>query len=177
MSVESLFLEFSAGKLIEFMSRIETCTGKLTEDQIWARGHANENAIGNLIVHLNGNVRQWILAALAGDQDHRDRDAEFAALSGPPVSQLLANLRETIQRAGDVIRALKTAQLTRIYEIQNYEVSGVDVVFHVVEHFAQHTGQIVFATKMLTAEDMGFYRHLSGATHPAPGPKTSGGKP
>jgi uncharacterized damage-inducible protein DinB len=167
MTVESLFLEFSAEKLTQLTSRIEACLTKLTAGQIWARGRANENAIGNLVLHLGGNVRQWIVASLAGEIDNRDRDGEFAAQGGPAAPELAAGLRDTVEKAVKIIRALDTARLTRIYEIQNYPVSGVDVVYHVVEHFSQHSGQIIFATKMLTGEDMGFYRHLSSATHPA----------
>jgi uncharacterized damage-inducible protein DinB len=160
MSVESLFLKFSADKLTQFADRIETCVGKLSDDQIWARGHESSNAIGNLMLHLNGNVRQWIIGALGGTPVERDRDSEFAARGGitPP-------LRETVQQAAQVISSLTTEQLTRTYEIQNYPVSGVEAVYHVVEHFAEHTGQIIFATKLLTGEDLGFYRHLSSPQH------------
>ena len=160
MSVESLFLECSVEKLEEFTGRIEVCLGKLSDDQIWARGSGNENAIGNLVLHLTGNVRQWILSGLGNNPDHRDRGSEFDAHGGSTAAELLAALRDTVSEATRIISGLNTAQLTRMYEIQKYPVSGVEAVYHVVEHFAQHTGQIIFATKMLTGEDLGFYRHL-----------------
>ena len=166
MSVESLFLECAADALLEHLGRIETCLGKLTEDQIWARGHENENAIGNLALHLTGNVRQWILAGLGGAPDQRARDAEFAARGGSAATEMAGNLRATVESAVEVIRRLSTSQLTEIHEIQKYSVSGVYVVLHVVEHFAQHTAQIIFATKMLTQADLGFYRHLSAPSQP-----------
>ena len=160
-SVESLFLECSADALLTHLSRIETCLGKLNEDQIWARGHESENAIGNLALHLNGNVRQWILSGLGGEPDNRVRDAEFAARGGVKAPELAANLRATVEGAAGVIRRLTTDELTQIHVIQNYTVTGVYAVLHVVEHFAQHTAQIIFGTKMLTGTDLGFYRHLS----------------
>jgi uncharacterized damage-inducible protein DinB len=160
MSVESLFLECAVKKLREFYARIEVCLEKLSEEQIWARGQTNENAVGNLALHLTGNVTQWIIASLGGDPDHRDRDSEFDARAGFTAAQLSGKLRDTIERASAIIAGLTTDQLTRTYVIQNYQVSGVEVVFHVVEHFAQHTGQIIFATKMLTGTDLGFFRHL-----------------
>jgi len=160
MSVESLFLEFSVGKLRQFASRIEVCLGKLNEDQIWARGHENENAIGNLVLHLAGNVSQWILGPLGGIAVERDRDSEFAARGGATGAQLAP----IVDQATAIIAGLKTDQLTATYTIQNYPVTGVDIVYHVVEHFAQHTAQIIFATKMLTAEDLGFYRHLGNSS-------------
>lgn len=161
MSVESLFLESSAEVLLEHLGRIETCLRKLTDDQIWARGHENENAVGNLVLHLTGNVRQWILSGLGGAPDNRFRDAEFAARQGPASAELAGNLRAAVEGAVEVIRHLSTEQLIAIHEIQNYRVSGVYAVLHVTEHFAQHTGQIIFGTKMLTGTDLGFYRHLS----------------
>ena len=165
MDVQSLFLQFSADKLRQFVERIEVCLANLNQDQIWARGHANENAIGNLALHLAGNVRQWIISSLGDDPDSRDRDSEFASRGGINGTELTRNLRTTVERASQIISGLNTAQLTRMYEIQQYPVSGVEIVYHVVEHFAQHTGQIIFATKMLTAEDLGFYRHLSEPAH------------
>ena len=170
MSVESLFLQFSAEKLRQFTDRIEVCLGKLNEDQIWARGGENQNAIGNLVLHLAGNVGQWILSSLGGCPLRRDRDGEFAARGGFTAAELSSSLRDTVEQAAQIISALTTEQLTRAYEIQNYQVSGVEAVYHVVEHFAEHTGQIIFATKMLTGEDMGFYRHLSNPAHREPVP-------
>jgi uncharacterized damage-inducible protein DinB len=170
MNVESLFLEFSTAKLLQFTGRIEVCLDKLTEAQIWTRGGQNQNAIGNLALHLNGNVRQWIVTTLGNEPFARDRDSEFNASEGHTAADLGKTLRQTIEEAVQVISGLDTDRLTRTYEIQNYRVSGVEVVYHVVEHFAEHTGQIIYATKALTGEDMGFYRHLrtTGQSEQAP---------
>jgi uncharacterized damage-inducible protein DinB len=165
MSVESLFLKSVVDKLEEYRGRIETCLSRLDEEQIWARGGENENAIGNLVLHLCGNVRQWIFSSLGGHTMDRDRDSEFDARGGFTAAQLSHKLSETIDSATAIIATLTTEQLTRTYEIQIYKVSGVEAVFHVVEHFAHHTGQILFATKMLTRADLGFYSHLRGSTH------------
>jgi uncharacterized damage-inducible protein DinB len=163
MSVESLFLQFSVDKLKQFTDRIEICLKTLTEDQIWARGGENENAIGNLALHLTGNVRQWIVTSLGNDPVKRDRDSEFSARGGRSSTELATTLRYTVDQAAHIIAGLSTDQLTRTYEIQSYVVSGVEVVYHVVEHFAEHTGQIIFATKMLSGSDLGFYGHLRNA--------------
>ena len=160
MSVESLFLEASVATLRQLCNRIEVCLGRLTGDQIWARGHENENAIGNLALHLGGNVRQWIISSLDDKPDHRDRDKEFDVRGGFTAAELSSRLRETVESAVAVTAGLTAEQLTQTYEIQKYRVSGVEVVLHVVEHFAEHTGQIIFATKMLTGTDLAFYAHL-----------------
>lgn len=163
--VETLFLKFSTDKLKQFEERIEVCLEKLTEEQIWARGHENENAVGNLVLHLAGNVTQWILGPFGGIADKRDRDGEFAARGGVAAETLAGKLRTTVDRAADIVGRLTSEQLTQQYTIQNYPVSGLEAVYHVVEHFGQHTAQIIFATKMMTQKDMGFYRHLSAAAH------------
>jgi hypothetical protein len=160
MSVEAMFVTFSVGKLRQFTERIEVCLGKLNEQQIWWRGHENENAIGNLVVHLAGNLGQWILAPLGGVEMERDRDAEFEARGGADARQLAAKLRAVVDQATQIIEGLRTEELTQMYTIQNYRVSGVDAVYHAVEHFAQHTAQIIFVTKMATGDDLGFYGHL-----------------
>jgi uncharacterized damage-inducible protein DinB len=165
VTVESLFLKFSVDKLRQFEQRIDVCLAKLSEDQIWARGNQNENAVGNLALHLAGNVGQWILGPLGGVDIQRDRDGEFAARGGIGAKLLAERLHAVVEQATGIIAALGTEQLTRTYTIQNYPVTGLDAVYHVVEHFAQHTAQIIFATKMLTQDDLGFYRHLGSAAH------------
>lgn len=140
------------------MERIEDCLARLTPEQIWARGGESENAVGNLVLHLCGNVRQWILSGV------RQRDEEFAARGGIGAEELAARLRETIQEATAVLESLPLERLTERVRIQNYDVTVLEAIYHVVEHFSGHTGQIIFATKLFTGNDLGYYRHLSAPT-------------
>ena len=158
-----VFLDFSARKLRQLASRIETCLGELNEEQVWARGGENENAIGNLVLHLCGNVRQWIVAGVGGRPDVRERDAEFAARGAPGIPELSQRLRTTVADAVAVFDAVTPERLAEHVAIQQYDVGVLEAIYHVVEHFSMHTGQIVFATKMLTGADLGFYRHLRTA--------------
>jgi uncharacterized damage-inducible protein DinB len=169
-SLDRLFLDYSTKKLRQLAERIETCLGKLNSDQIWARGSDQENAVGNLVLHLSGNVRQWIVSCVGGAPDVRERDAEFAARGGAPGSELAAKLRGTVDEAVAVIERLTAERLAARIVVQKYDMSVLDAIYHVVEHFSAHTGQIIFATKMLTSEDLGFYRHLR--TTAAHGEKT-----
>ena len=162
VSVESEFLNFSADKLAELIERIETCVAKLTPEQVWARSSSNQNAVGNLLLHLNGNVRQWILHAIGGQADLRQRDAEFAAREGADAAQLLARLRTTVQEAVALLHALPPARLLEDTRTQGYENTVLAAIYHVVEHFAGHTFQIILLTKQFTGEDLGFYAHLNG---------------
>jgi uncharacterized damage-inducible protein DinB len=161
MSNEAEFLKFSCEKLTQLRGRIETCVAKLTPEQIWTRGAANENAVGNLVLHLAGNVRQWIICGVGGAEDRRDRDSEFSARSG---EHALERLQATVEEAVAVIAALPHARLAERKTIQkHYEVTVLEAIYHVVEHFSMHTGQIIFATKLLTGEDLGFYGYLKSA--------------
>jgi hypothetical protein len=162
MSLESIVVAFSADKLDQMCGRIETCLDKLTPEQIWTRGHENENAAGNLVLHLAGNVRQWILHGVGGQPDHRQRDTEFAARE-LDVVELKRRLRSTVDEAVTVIRAVPPAKLCEPRTIQKYDVTVIEAILHVVEHFSLHAGQIMFITKFLTGQDLGFYAHLRTA--------------
>lgn len=156
-----MFLDYSAKKLEEYQSRIETCLNLLSEDQVWARGRENENAAGNLVLHLCGNVRQWIVSGAGGLPDARDRDSEFSAKGGIPVGELVVRLRAVVQEAVGVLSRVSAERLQERLVIQNYPVTVLEAIYHSVEHFSMHTGQIIFITKLLTGSDLGFYRHLS----------------
>jgi hypothetical protein len=167
MTVEEIFLAEAGNKLGENLSRIETCVPKLAPDVLWARGSENENAVGNLLLHLEGNVRQWILSGIGGAAARRDRPAEFAARSGPGGAALLATLRGTVNEAIGVIRALPHARLNEAVTIQGYDTTVLAAIFHVVEHFSGHTYQIILMTKHATQEDLGFYGYLNATGHKA----------
>jgi uncharacterized damage-inducible protein DinB len=164
-SAENVFLEFSGDKLRQLTARIESCVTKLSPDQVWARQGSNQNAVGNLLLHLAGNVRQWIVCAVGGAPDERDRDSEFSALAGISGPKLLDRLRTTVEEAIKVISGLPPKRLSERVSVQGYDVTVLEAVYHVVEHFSQHTGQIIFATKLLTGEGLDFYRHLHSAAH------------
>jgi Protein of unknown function (DUF1572) len=167
MTAESEFLSFSVAKLLQLMGRIETCVEKLNPDQLWKRGGDNQNAVGNLLLHLNGNVRQWILHGVGGQPDQRERDAEFAAQSGtgPDAgrAKLLADLRATVMQVIDVIRTLPPARLTESIHPQGYDVTVLTAIYTAVEHFSGHAFQIILLTKLFTGEDLGFYAHLTSS--------------
>src|SRR5437879_5364779 len=155
MSLEAVFLQYSSDKLGQLCGRIETCLDKLTPEQIWLRHGQNENAVGNLALHLAGNVRQWIVGAVGGEPDVRERDREFAARGGVAPAELKERLRSTVDRALAVIRSLPHSRLADRVTIQGYNVTVLEAIYAVVDHFSGHTGQIIFATKFLTGEDLG----------------------
>jgi len=161
MTIETQVLNYCADKLNQLCGRIETCLAKLTPEQVWMRGAETQNAAGNLVLHLTGNVRQWILTGVGGAPDNRDRDAEFAARDGITPEELSRRLKQVVDAAVAIIRTLPADQLLARVTIQGHDVSLLEAILHVTEHFSGHTSQIIFITKMVTGEDLGFYSYLS----------------
>jgi hypothetical protein len=158
----ALFLKFSRHKLLkEYWPRLRTCVEPLTQEQIWRRPNPACNSIGNLILHLNGNVTQWVVAPFNQQEDKRDRPAEFAAEGGLTAAELLEKLDATMEQARAVLMRLTEQDLLASYEIQGYHVYGLDAVYQVVEHFGLHYGQISYITKSLSGKDLGFYKELN----------------
>lgn len=162
LNTSTLFLEFSRRKLLEhYWPRLRACVESLSDEQVWWRPNGSSNSIGNLLLHLNGNVGQWLVASFNRMEDRRDRPVEFNAQGGISGAALLARLATTMQQASEVLSRLTEADLLAPFEIQGYHVTGLDAVYQVIEHFGLHYGQILYITKMLRSEDLGFYRDLS----------------
>jgi uncharacterized damage-inducible protein DinB len=147
--------------LREYWPRLREAVAPLTQEQVWWRPNEASNSIGNLLLHLNGNVGQWLVASFNKFDDRRDRPAEFAAQSGLTAAELLARLEATLDEAGKVLARLTIDELLAPCEIQGYRTHGLDAVYHVVEHFGMHYGQILYIAKNLTGKDLGFYKELN----------------
>jgi len=141
----------------EYLPKIERCLEQLNDDQIWWRANSESNSIGNLVLHLCGNARQWIIAGLAGQTDNRQRDAEFAQTDVIPRSELREILRTTLAEVEAVITSLDPETLLEKRLIQGKEVEILHALFHVTEHFSMHVGQVIYITKLLSASDLHFY--------------------
>ena len=141
----------------DYLPKIERCLEKLTDEQIWWRPNEESNSIGNLILHLCGNARQWIICGVGGQPDHRNRDAEFAQRGIIARDELLTLLRTTLSEVETTLRTLDPSILLEHRPIQGNDDDLLEAIFHVTEHFSMHTGQIILLTKQLTATDLRFY--------------------
>jgi uncharacterized damage-inducible protein DinB len=167
MSTQALtdeFIRVSRHELRQRLLRIEYCLEKLTLEQIWSREHEIENSVGNLVLHLCGNIRQWIISGVAGAADNRDRDAEFSRREPMGAGELAKRLRETVEEASEILAELTPGELLGKRKIQVYHLTVLNAVYHVVEHFGEHTGQIMCATKRMLGEDLNFYGYLKDAS-------------
>jgi uncharacterized damage-inducible protein DinB len=158
--VTTEFINQSIYRIEKNTPKIIKCLDQLTEDQIWMRPNEVSNSIGNILLHLCGNIRQYAVSALGDQPDIRERDKEFSAQGGYTKEQLMKKLSDTLQEAITVMRTTDEVRLMKIYPVQGFTYSGIGIVVHVTEHYSHHTGQIIFWTKQLTGADLGFYSHV-----------------
>ncbi|MDB4890123.1 MAG: hypothetical protein JWL61_1978 [Gemmatimonadetes bacterium] len=167
MDIAAQFLERSRHYLAsEYPKKIQLCLDTLPADALWRRTDAGSNSIGNLLLHLEGNIRQWIVSSVGGAPDQRQRSTEFAATEGADAATLFAALRSTLDAADAVIAGLSVDDLASRRTIQGRDVSVFDAVYHVVEHFSLHTGQIILLTKQLAPGAVQFYEDAGGLAIP-----------
>ena len=143
--------------LQEYFPKIKACFDELSDEDIWWRAHETDNSIGNLILHLSGNIRQWIISGIGGAPNVRDRPKEFAERGPIPKSELLKKFENTLLEANRVLEKFDLSNLLQVRRIQKWDVTCLDAISHVVEHVAQHMGQIMYITKLRKGNDLKFF--------------------
>lgn len=164
MEIPALFVQQSREYFGEYLAKIETVIAPLTVEQVWWRPNEASNSIGNLMLHLAGNVRQWMVGGVGKDDVTRDRAREFATREMVPVATLVAELRGAVDEAVAVLDRLNLECLADRRQIQRFDTNVLGAIYHVVEHFSMHTGQIIMLAKMQTAKDAGFYKLRADGT-------------
>lgn len=153
----SSFLDFARKRLIEQnWPNLRAAVEQLTDEQVWWRPNEASNSIGNLLLHLNGNMGQLVLVPFHGAEDNRNRPLEFKPEEQPSGTELLQRLGATMQLTDQILARLTADDLLATYTIRGVQISGIALVFRFAEHFALHYGQILYITKTLTATDLGF---------------------
>lgn len=153
----------------EYPAKIRIALEALPEEDVWWRPNEVSNSVGNLLLHLAGNIRQWVVHGLGGVPDRRRRRDEFDRGDGMSRGEAFAELMASVTEADQVLARLDPETLLHPRTIQGMETKGLRAVYHVVEHFSMHTGQILFLVKLRTGTDLGFYSvddqgHVTG-TH------------
>jgi uncharacterized damage-inducible protein DinB len=149
------FLEKSRKLVLsDFVPKIERCLHRLGDEDIWWRPNEASNSIGNLVLHLCGNVTLWILGGVGGLPVERNRQREFDERDQIPAAELLGRLRAVTERADEVLLSLDDRTLMASRQIQSYDVTVLEAIYHVVEHFGMHTGQIILLCKARTGKDL-----------------------
>lgn len=163
----------------DFLPRIRGALAQMSEADVWWRPNPSSNAVGNLLLHLAGNARQWIVSGVGGEPDLRERQTEFdargggegegaaGAAAGPTGAEALARLEDALADVDRVLAGLDPARLGERLLIQGHDVSVLDAIYHVVEHVSMHTGQILYVAKLRTGRDLGFWKiHEDGTAEP-----------
>ena len=150
----------------DYLPKIRLSVERLSHDELWWRPNAASNSIGNLILHLAGNVRQWVVSGIGGAPDERRREEEFLANGGYSGPDLMAHLEEALVEVAEVLAELHPEDLPAARTIQGMDTTVLDALYHVVEHFSTHTGQIVYLTKLRTGQDLGFWEIRDGKAIP-----------
>lgn len=151
----------------EYLPKIRRCLEEIPPEDLWWRPNPASNSIGNLLLHLAGNVRQWVISGIGGEPDHRQRGKEFAADAEPAAGELLELLEGTVEAVDRVLVGLDPDRLLEPRRIQGRDVTVLDALYHATEHFAMHTGQIIYITKLRTGRDLRFYDVEDGLARPA----------
>ncbi len=141
----------------ESVPRVKQCLAELTETEIWHRPNDHSNSVGNLVLHLCGNVRQWVLTGLGGVPDQRKRQEEFDEKGPIPTEELLKRLDDLMAEVDAVLEKLTPEKILQPMVVQGFEETGLSILVHVVEHFSYHTGQITYFVKWRKDMDMGYY--------------------
>ncbi len=145
-------------RMEESLHKISKSMALLSTEDLWKKPNKASNSVGNIIIHLKGNITQYILAGLGGAEDRRQRDLEFSETHSYGAKELDHMLQEVLDEVKIVLHGLKDAELIKTYSVQGFKLSGQGIVLHVVEHLSYHTGQIAFWTKILKNKDLGFYK-------------------
>jgi uncharacterized damage-inducible protein DinB len=167
MSIAENFLARSRYWLTkEYPIKLRHCVEALPREAVWSRPNPASNSVGNLLVHLTGNVTEWILGGVGGRQISRYRAGEFAQSDGAEAKKLLDNLESVLREVDTVLSGLTERDLQRGLVIQDRETTVLAAIYHVVEHFSMHTGQIIFLTKMYAPGKIHFYEDDGGLARP-----------
>jgi uncharacterized damage-inducible protein DinB len=167
MSTAEIFLSRSRYSLTkEYPIKLRHCVNALPKAAVWARPNKESNSVGNLLVHLTGNVTEWILGGVGGRAYKRYRAGEFAQRDGADASKLMDDLEAVLREADSILAGLTETDLDRSLTIQERKTNVLAAIYHVVEHFAMHTGQIVFLTKLYAPGKIQFYEDAGGVARP-----------
>lgn len=141
----------------ENIPRLKKCLEKLSDEQIWYRPNNSSNSVGNLVLHLHGNVRQWVVAGLAKNPDVRERQKEFDERGPVPREQMVADMDKLMMEVDHILNQVRSKDLLEVQNVQGYQESGLSILVHITEHFSYHVGQMTYIVKMLKDTDMGYY--------------------
>ncbi len=138
-----------------YLPKLARCLESLTDEDVWWRAEGDaSNSIGNLLLHLEGSTRMWIVSGVGGAPNLRERQQEFDERALIPRAELIARLTATVKEVDAALAAVDEQELLRPRPIRGHDYTALEAIFHTVEHFAMHAGQIMMLTKMRAGKDL-----------------------
>jgi len=158
--IEIIKKEFERRLIDEGFARIKSCLHQMNEEEIWHKQNENTNSVGNLVMHLEGNVRQYVVSGIGGLKDTRKRDSEFDQNNTRPSKDIIKSLKETLEESLKTINNLTETNLIEKRKVQGFDETVLSIIIHVIEHFSYHVGQITYYLKFIKDIDTGYYSGL-----------------
>ena len=159
--IQQIKKEFERRLKDENLRRIHLCLDKLDNSTAWYSPNDQVNSVANLVLHLSGNIQQYIHSTFGNQEDNRTRSSEFSVYQTHSIQELKDIIEETIRGAVDIIHQQKEKDILLDYNVQSFKESGLSIIIHVIEHTSYHTGQITQMTKWLKNIDTQYYSNLN----------------
>jgi uncharacterized damage-inducible protein DinB len=155
-TVGRLYVAEARKRLAACVGKIRHCVGQLSDEQVWWRPAESMNSVGNILLHLAGNLRQWIVAGVGGAPDVRDRPGEFAERGPVPGEELLRRLEATAAEADAVLAGVSEAQLREARRVQGFDETVLSAIFDSLAHLSGHTQEVVYVTRLQLGDSYRF---------------------
>lgn len=157
---QSILTETRRRLFEDSISRTKKCLNFLSDEDIWYKPNENSNSVGNLVLHVCGNARQWLLSGLGGAEDIRQRQTEFDEKGPLPKAELFKHLDDLQVDLEILFSRIQPEDLVKIYGVQGFNESGFGIIMHVVEHFSYHVGQMTYFVKARKDLDTGYFEGM-----------------
>ncbi len=144
-------------RIDESVRMVSIALSKIQEEEIWTKQNRSLPTLGNILLHICGNLKQYVISGVGGEEDNRDRELEFSTEDGFTRDELLQKLLFITSKVNSIIDEATEEKLLEKKKVQGFEFSGIGLILHAVEHFSYHTGQIAFQVKLIIDEPLGFY--------------------
>ena len=152
-----VFVSISRERLVKsLLPKLLHCLSLLPEEEIWRRPNGHVNSVGNILLHLCGNVRQWILSGIGGEKDIRKRPEEFRKDISLSKKELKERIQKVVEEADLVLSRFDPVLLMEKRTIQGFDETCMSAIYHAVDHFSYHLGQVIHITKTVLDKDLGF---------------------
>ncbi len=143
------FLQASCAQLDKAQHKIRHCLDQLSDAQVWQRPSPEMNSIANLLLHLGGNLKQWIVSSTTGAPDLRYRPAEFSDRSMKPKNELISDFEKCITECHEALNRVDPKSLLKVRRVQGSDLQLLPAIFDSLAHLQGHVQEIIHMTRSM----------------------------